>query len=98
MSFTIHIDESLNDLLEELPLHARASLLEYLQCIAEAAEYLPPEHSFWHEVAQPDGDGLRTYVAGCCVRLHLVPDSRQVVVDQIGRVRISLPASASLAW
>jgi hypothetical protein len=49
-------------------------------------------------MVQPDGDGLRTYVAGCCVRLHLLPRRRELVVEQIGRVRIRLPDSLALAW
>lgn len=96
MSFTIHIDAPLAPLLEDLPRQMRASLQEHLQCIAEAAEYLPPDDPLWHEVGERDGDGLRTYVAGCCVRLHLLPACRRVVVEQIGRVRICLPASLSL--
>jgi hypothetical protein len=98
MSFTIHIDKPLAPLLAELPLPVRASLQAHLQRIAETAEFLPPEDPRWDEVAQPDGDGLRTYVAGCCVRLHLLPRSRRLVVEQIGRVRICLPDSSSLAW
>jgi hypothetical protein len=97
MSFTIHINAPLAPLLEDLPLQTRASLQEHLQCIAEAAEYLPPDDPLWHEVGEPDGDGLRTYVAGCCVRLHLLPACRQVVVEQIGRVRIRLPDSLALS-
>lgn len=96
MSFTLHIDAPLAPLLEDLPLHTRVSLLEHLQCIAEAAEYLPPDDPLWLEVGQRDGDGLRLYVAGCCVRLHLLPECRRVVVEQIGRVRIRLPASLPL--
>ncbi|WNG33197.1 hypothetical protein F0U60_05900 [Archangium minus] len=88
---------SLTPLMEELPTHVRASLQEQLQTIADAAEYLPPHDPLWREVAQPDGDGLRMYVAGCCVRFHLLPDDRQVLVEQIGRVRIRLPASLSLS-
>lgn len=97
MSFTIHIDEPLAPLLEELPLSVRVSLQAHLQRIAEVAEFLPPEDPRWDEVAQLDGDGLRTYVAGCCVRLHLLPGSRELVVEQIGRVRIRLPGALSLA-
>ncbi|QRK12201.1 hypothetical protein JQX13_20470 [Archangium violaceum] len=97
MSFSIHIDAPLNPLLEELPVHVRSSLQEQLQTIAEAAEYLPPQDPLWREVAQPDGDGLRMYVAGCCVRFHLQPENRRVFVAQIGRVRIRLPASLSLS-
>ncbi|HEX8438352.1 hypothetical protein [Archangium sp.] len=90
MSFAIHIDQPLTLLLEELPVQVRASLQAHLQRIAEVAEYLSPEDPRWEEMAHPDGDGLRTYVAGCCVRLHLLPGRRQVRVEQIGRVRISL--------
>jgi hypothetical protein len=97
MSFTIHIDKPLAPLLEELPPPVRVSLQAHLQRIAETAEFLPPEDPRWNEVAQPDGDGLRTYVAGCCVRLHLLPRSRRLVVEQIGRIRVGLPAAASLA-
>lgn len=95
MSFAIHIDRPLTPLFEELPLQVRTSLQAHLQRIAEIAEYLPPQDPRWEEMAQPDGDGLRTYVAGCCVRLHLLPGSRKVVVEQIGRVRVSF-AGASL--
>lgn len=93
MSFSIHIDAPLTPLLEELPIHVRSSLQEHLQTIAEAAEYLPPHDPLWRDVAQPDGDGLRMYVAGCCVRFHLLPEDRRVFVEQIGRVRIRLPSS-----
>ncbi|HEX8819739.1 MAG TPA: hypothetical protein VF794_07455 [Archangium sp.] len=95
MSFSIHIDRPLTPLFEELPLPIRASLQEHLERIAEIAEYLPPQDPRWSLMAQPDGDGLRTYVAGCCVRLHVLPGSRKVVVEQIGRVRVSF-AGASL--
>lgn len=98
MSFTIHIDEPLVPLLEELPHPVRVSLEAHLQRLAETAEFLPLEDPRWDEVAQPDGDGLRTYVAGCCVRLHLLPHSRRLVVEQIGRVRLRLPDSPALAW
>lgn len=98
MSFTIHIDQPLAPLMEELPLSVRASLQAHLQRIAETAEFLPPEDPRWEDMVQPDGDGLRTYVAGCCVRLHLLPRSRELVVEQIGRVRIRLPDSLALAW
>lgn len=96
MSFSIHIDAPLAPLLEDLPLHTRASVQEYLNCIAEAAEYLPPEDPLWLEVGQRDGDGLRLYIAGCCVRLHLLPECRRVAVEQIGRVRVRLPACLPL--
>ncbi len=98
MSFSIHIDQPLTPLLEELPQAVRASLEAHLQRIAETAEYLPPEDPRWEDMVQPDGDGLRTYVAGCCVRLHLLPRRRELVVEQIGRVRIRLPDSLALAW
>ena len=97
MSFTIHIDKPLAPLLEELPPPVRASLQAHLQRIAETAEFLSPEDPRWEEMAQPDGDGLRTYVAGCCVRLHLRPKHRELVVEQIGRVRISLSSACVLA-
>ncbi len=97
MSFAIHIDQPLTLLLEELPLPVRASLQAHLQRIAEVAEYLPPQDPRWAEMAHPDGDGLRTYVAGCCVRLHLMPRQRQVRVEQIGRVRISLAPASNLS-
>jgi hypothetical protein len=96
MSFSIHIDRPLTPLLEELPEPVLLSLREHLGRIAEAAEYLPPKDPRWAEMAQLDGDGLRTYVAGCCVRLHLLPHHRQVRVEQIGRVRVSLGLSAAL--
>ncbi len=96
MSFSIHIDRPLTPLLEELPEAVLLSLEEHLLLIAEAAEYLPPRDPRWTRMAQLDGDGLRTYVAGCCVRLHLLPHSRQVRVEQIGRVRVSLGLSAAL--
>jgi len=98
MSFTIHIDQPLAPLWEELPLPVRASLQAHLQRIAETAEFLPPEDPRWEDMVQPDGDGLRTYVAGCCVRLHLLRRRRELVVEQIGRVRIRLPDSLALAW
>ncbi|HZI07345.1 MAG TPA: hypothetical protein VEZ71_25225 [Archangium sp.] len=98
MSFTIHIDQPLAPLWEELPLPVRASLQAHLQRIAETAEFLPPEDPRWEDMVQPDGDGLRTYVAGCCVRLHLLRRRRELVVEQIGRVRIRLPESLALAW
>ncbi|HYO55880.1 hypothetical protein [Archangium sp.] len=97
MSFAIHIDAPLAPLLEELPSPVRVSLQAHLERIAETAEFLPPEDPRWSEVAQLDGDGLRTYVAGCCVRLHLLPGSRKVVVEQIGRIRVSLPSLQPLA-
>ncbi len=96
MSFAIYIDRPLTPLLEELPSQVFLLLQAHLQRIAEAAEYLPPWDPRWNEVAQPDGDGLRTYVAGCCVRLHVLPDNRRVVVEQIGRVRVSFSGPASL--
>ena len=96
MSFAIHIDRPLTPLFEELPLSVRTSLQAHLQRMAEIAEYLPPQDPRWDEMAQPDGDGLRTYVAGCCVRLHLLPKSRQLVVEQIGRIRVSLAVAAPL--
>jgi len=96
MSFAIHIDRPLTPLFEELPLSVRASLQAHLQRMAEIAEYLPPQDPRWDEMAQPDGDGLRTYVAGCCVRLHLLPGSRKLVVEQIGRIRVSLAGSSLL--
>ncbi|MFY0526190.1 hypothetical protein ACN28I_24670 [Archangium gephyra] len=100
MSFTIHIEQPVAPLLEELPFPVRDSLRAHLQRIAETAEFLPPEDPRWEDLVQvqPDGDGLRTYVAGCCVRLHLLHDSRELVVEQIGRVRIRLPESLALAW
>lgn len=98
MSFSIHIDQPLAPLLEELPMQVLVSLEAHLQRIAETAEFLPPEDPRWENLVQPDGDGLRTYVAGCCVRLHLLPRSRELVVEQIGRVRIRLPDSLALAW
>jgi hypothetical protein len=98
MSFSIHIDKPLAPLLQELPLPVLVSLEAHLQRIAETAEFLPPEDPRWEDMVQPDGDGLRTYVAGCCVRLHLLPHSRELVVEQIGRVRIRLPDSLALAW
>jgi hypothetical protein len=97
MSFTIHIDQPLAPLMEELPLPVRASLEAHLQRIAETAEFLSPEDPRWEDLVQPDGDGLRTYVAGCCVRLHLLPNRHELVVEQIGRVRIRLPDSLALA-
>lgn len=97
MSFTIHIDKHLAPLLEELPMPVLVSLEAHLQRIAETAEYLPPEDPRWEHLVQQDGDGLRTYVAGCCVRLHLLPKSHALVVEQIGRVRIRLPDSLALA-
>jgi hypothetical protein len=96
MPFTIRIDKPLTPLLEELPSPVRVSLQAHLQRIAEVAEYLPPADPRWMELAQRDGDGLRTYVAGCCVRLHLLPDRRQVRVEQIGRVRVSVCLPTSL--
>jgi hypothetical protein len=84
----------LGSLLEDLTDQARLSLQEHLQHLAEAAELLPPDDPLWNEMAQPDGDGLRTYVAGCCIRLHVRSDLRQVVVEQIGRIRLRLSSSA----
>ncbi|HYO69364.1 MAG TPA: hypothetical protein VEU33_25135 [Archangium sp.] len=97
MSFSIHIDRPLAPLLEELPWQVRVSLEAHLQRIAETAEFLPPDDPRWEDMVQPDGDGLRTYVAGCCVRLHLLPHRHELRVEQIGRVRIRLPDSMALA-
>lgn len=94
MSFDIHIQAPLAAFLEDLPAQALLCLQEHLEHIALAAELLPPEDPRWSEMVQPDGDGLRTYVAGCCIRLHVRPELRQVVVEQIGRIRLRLPASS----
>lgn len=83
--------------LEDLTDQARLSFLEHFAHIAMAAEYLPPEDPLWSEMAQPDGDGLRTYVAGCCVRFHVQREERQVLVEQIGRIRLRLPPTLSFA-
>jgi hypothetical protein len=97
VSFTIHIQAPLAALLEDLTDQARLSFLEHFEHIAEAAEYLPPDDPLWSDMAQPDGDGLRTYVAGCCVRFHVRHEERQVLVEQIGRIRLRLPPALSLA-
>jgi hypothetical protein len=97
VSFAIHIQAPVAALLEDLTDPARLSLWEHFEHIAEAAEYLPPDDPLWRDMAQPDGDGLRTYVAGCCVRFHVLHDHRRVVLGQIGRIRIRLPQALSLA-
>lgn len=97
MALTLHLAPTLYPFLEELPEGTRISLLAHLQRIAELAEYLPPGDARWEGMAQPDADGLRVYVAGCCIRLHVLPGQRMLAVEQIGRVRVFLPEPSPLS-
>ena len=88
MSFAIDLPEHIRSLMEVLPRHTCATIHLMLARIAELATHWPPDDARWKQLAYDDGEGLRFYVRGCCVRLCLEPETRRVVVLGIGRVRV----------
>jgi len=90
MSYAIDIPPALLVLMDELPRRTCASVHLMLARIAEAATLWGPEDPRWEQFVQRDGEGLRFYVDGCCVRVCLQPEARRLVVQEIGRVLIHL--------
>jgi hypothetical protein len=92
MSYAIAVPDHLLALMEELSWRTRATLHLMLARIAEVAEFWPLDDWRWKQFAYPDELGLRIYVHDCCVRLCLEPETRRVVVREIGRIRVQLPS------
>lgn len=88
MSFVIELPEHLRPLMEELSRRTCATIHLMLARIAELAEHWPPDDARWKQLAYHDGQALRFYVHGCCVRLCLDAEARRVVVLGLGRVRV----------
>ncbi len=94
MSFLIDLPEHLHGLLEVLPRHTCATIHLMLARIAELATHWRPDDARWKQLAYCDDEGLRFYVQGCCVRLCLEPETRRVVVREIGRVVVRLSSES----
>lgn len=92
MSYAIDLPDHLLVLMEELSWRTCATIHLMLERIAELAALWPLNDARWKQFAYHDDLGLRFYVHGCCVRLSLEPETRRVVVREIGRVRIQMPA------
>ncbi len=92
MSYAIHMHSALTDLMESLPCRARVSVHLRLARLAEAAEQWPVGDPRWGQLARLQGEELLFYAEGCCVRLALEPGRRRLVVRELGRVLVQLPA------
>jgi len=92
MSYAIHMHSALTSMLESLPLRAQMSVQMRLARLAEVAEQWPAGDPRWEQLARPQGEDLLFYAEGCCVRLGLEPERRRLVVREMGRVLVSLPA------
>ncbi len=94
MPYTIDIPDALLMLMEELPQRACAAIYGTLERMAVLAELWGQNDERWQLVARANGQGLCFYADGCCVRAELRPEERRLVVREIGRVLVRLPAQA----
>ena len=92
MSYAIHLPDHLFSLMDSLPRRTAATIHLMLARIAELAAHWPSDDWRWKQFAYPDDQGLRFYVHGCCVRFWLEPESRRVVVHELGRILVHLPS------
>jgi hypothetical protein len=92
MPYIIDIPSLLLTLLEELPSRTCSAIYETLERIGTLAELWPQDDERWGVLARLDGQGLRFYADGCCVRVELHTEERRLVVREIGRVLVRLPA------
>ncbi|NMO16225.1 hypothetical protein HPC49_32535 [Pyxidicoccus fallax] len=92
MSYAIHMHSALTSMMESLPSRARLSVQGRLARLAEAAEQWPAGDLRWGQLARQQGEELLFYAEGCCVRLGLEPERRRLVVRELGRVLVRLPA------
>jgi len=90
MSYAIDIPASLSALMEGFPLRTRAAIYGTLERIIQHAELWGPDDERWEQLAWRDGEGLRFYADGCCVRLEFLPGKRLVLLE-IGRILVHLP-------
>jgi hypothetical protein len=94
MSFSIDLPEHLLCMMEVLPRHTCATIHLMLARIAELAAHWPLDDWRWKQIAYHDDQGLRFYAQGCCVRFSLEPQTRRVVVREIGRVVVRLSSES----
>ncbi|HEX8818780.1 MAG TPA: hypothetical protein VF794_02545 [Archangium sp.] len=92
MSYAIDLPDHLFSLMDLLPRRTCATIHLMLARIAELATLWPPDDWQWEQFAYHDDQGLRFYVQGCCVRFSLDPETRRVVVRELGRVVVHLPS------
>ena len=90
MSYALDLPAHLLSLMEALPRRTCATIHLMLARIAELAALWPPEDGRWTQFVYQDGQGMRFYVQGCCVRFCLEPEARRVVVLELGRVVVHL--------
>jgi hypothetical protein len=96
MPFDLDISSPVASLMEDLPSRTRGLLFMRLAHLAEAAEVWPEGDLRWEQLAHRDGADLVLYVDGCCLRLQLQPEQRQLWVHEMGRVLVRLPAQYTL--
>ncbi len=92
MPYAIDIPDALLVLMEELPRRTCAALYGTLERMAVLAELWGKDDERWQLVARADDQGLCFYADDCCVRVELRPEERRLVVREIGRVLVRLPA------
>jgi hypothetical protein len=96
MPFDIDIAPSVASLLEVLSPRTRRTAYMRLGQVADAAERWPQGDLRWEQLAHREGADLYLYVEGCCLRLQLQPLVRRLVVRELGRVLVRLPAEATV--
>ncbi len=94
MPYAIDIPDASLVLMEELPRRTCGAIYGMLERMAGLAELWSLNDERWQLVARADGQGLCFYADGCCVRVELHPEERRLVVREIGRVLVRLPAHA----
>lgn len=93
MSYAIDIPAPLQSLLEGFPQRTRMAIHGMLDRMARRAEVWGPEDTRWEHLARHEGEGLCFYADGCCVKVELQPEARRLVLREIGRVLVHVPAT-----